>query len=469
MRALAEQDRLPERIGTVAVDVLEADPMDRVAGVGTLEDWERLVSGLALEAAPLINYKAPDLELDRIYKVNNILCHVGPDAGWKVLGPFLEGTNERLTVAMFDFYASQVLETLTRLGAAGNTSLTLILQTDKAHEPDAVVKLAQVWGDRLEFTPAVVSGPNRLFANSFHTKVAVRDRKALWLSSGNWTPTSQPEIPPGPQPTIYNKGNREWHVVIEDEALAGLFEDFVRWDFRQAAGAGLPEAAPEMPDLLIPETSFFAPEAAVIQPEPFEAKEFARDGSVVSIRPLMTPDNYADRILEVIEGANETLFLQYSYIRPPRDNDKYRKLLDAVGRKMHAGVDVRIIVGSNQNSEDTQKLKALGWDLDSLRIQRSKVHNKGILVDSRVTVVGSHNWSSDGTQYNRDASLIFWSPAITRYFTQVFLPVRLEQSDAACVAAGDYADDRAGIGADTAWNGPHPVACLVWRVKRRSE
>jgi len=47
-------------------------------------------------------------------------------------------------------------------------------------------------------------------------------------------------------------------------------------------------------------------------------------------------------------------------------------------------------------------------------------HTKGILVDSRSTLVGSHNWTNEGTTYNRDASLLFDDPEVTAYFEQVF-------------------------------------------------
>jgi phosphatidylserine/phosphatidylglycerophosphate/cardiolipin synthase-like enzyme len=134
----------------------------------------------------------------------------------------------------------------------------------------------------------------------------------------------------------------------------------------------------------------------------------------------MTPDNYADRMRELIESAEETLYLQFSYVRPPRDNDRYRMLLDAVADRMRAGVDVRVIVASHQDPAHTQKLKLLGWKLELMRKQKSKLHNKGVLVDGKIAVVGSHNWSSDGTQYNRDASLIFHSSKIARYFNEVF-------------------------------------------------
>ena len=37
-----------------------------------------------------------------------MLCHVGPDAGWPVLRPFLEATKKTLSVAMYDFNADYI-------------------------------------------------------------------------------------------------------------------------------------------------------------------------------------------------------------------------------------------------------------------------------------------------------------------------------------------------------------------------
>jgi phosphatidylserine/phosphatidylglycerophosphate/cardiolipin synthase-like enzyme len=60
------------------------------------------------------------------------------------------------------------------------------------------------------------------------------------------------------------------------------------------------------------------------------------------------------------------------------------------------------------------------WKREMFKIQKTKLHNKGIIVDGKIAVVGSNNWSSDGTQYNRDTSIIFYSPAIAAYYNEVF-------------------------------------------------
>jgi len=424
----ADQLHIPRTIGETRIDVQPADPQEQLQGPALLSYWTQLLTGAgeeAAEVAPAIKYQPPkDFHLDEC-KVHNILCHVGPDAGWKTLEPFLDATAERLTVAMYDFDAPQIVEAMVALGRKNDCQFQLILQEDKTEETEAVADLKKAWRARFAYTPALVHGPDRIFNNSFHTKVAVRDGNAFWLSSGNWSPHSQPIVPEGPQPTIYRLGNREWHVVIRDQQLAAIFEGFIRFDFdtAKAAEAGGEEAAEApMPDLLVPESFFAEEEAAVVQPAPFEPQEFATSGEAVRVQPLMTPDNYPDAILELIEGAEESLWMQYAYIRGPKLSDKYMSLVKAVAKQMQSkNKDVRVIIDRrNEKPADIQALIALGWEPEKIRLQRTAVHNKGILIDSQIAVVGSQNWSPDGTQYNRDASLILRSPQIAKYFAKVF-------------------------------------------------
>jgi len=401
--------------GDIPVEMRPATALEMVEGLLPLSVWE----GFAPEAAPHINYTPPeDVALEEV-TARNITCHVGPDSGWTTLKPFLEGTTRSLTVAMYEFYADHIIEAVTSLGEETDATLNIILQVD-SNDRDVEEKLRASWGDRLTFTPASVSGPERIFNNSYHTKVVVRDSQAMWLSSGNFSPSSQPLISPGAGGQLYNKGNREWHVVIENERLAGIFERFIEHDIAQAGAGVAPESAEVRPDVLIPESAF-APEAAVIQPHPFEARTFAAAGNPVRIQPLMSPDNYADAVLRLIQDAERTLYLQFSYVRQP-SFEKYDAILAAIGQRMKDGLDVRVLVGSFQNDEHSEVLLARhGWKRSMFRKQSSKIHNKGILVDGKIAVVGSNNWSNDGTQYNRDASLVFHSRPIARYYTEVFL------------------------------------------------
>jgi phosphatidylserine/phosphatidylglycerophosphate/cardiolipin synthase-like enzyme len=163
------------------------------------------------------------------------------------------------------------------------------------------------------------------------------------------------------------------------------------------------------------------PEAAVVQDHPFAAKTFATTGAPVKVKPLMSPDNYAAEVLKLIESATRSLYLQFSYIRQP-STETFDKIISAIARKMKENLDVKVLVGTNQNPEHSDLLIAKRrWKRSMFRRQSSKLHNKGILVDGKIAVVGSNNWSSDGTQYNRDTSLVFYSRPIAQYFTEVFM------------------------------------------------
>jgi hypothetical protein len=324
---------VPSRVDGIPVEARPATVQEIVEGLAPLSAWE----GVVAEAVPQIGYTPPEppLALEEM-SVHNITCHVGPDSGWSTLKPFLEGTTTSLTVAMYEFYADHIIETVTRLGEESAATLNMILQVS-SNDEDIQDTLSASWGDeRFTFTRASVSGPNRIFNNSYHTKVAVRDSSAFWLSSGNWSPNSQPSIAPGSEQTLYNKGNREWHVIIEDEPLAQMYEKFIEHDISQAGEAGAPEAAPVMPDLLIPE-SMLMPEAVVVQNHPFDAKTFATSGNAVKVKPLMSPDNYATEVMKLIQNAERTLYLQFSYIRQP-SNETFNDIISAIADKMAEGL-----------------------------------------------------------------------------------------------------------------------------------
>jgi phosphatidylserine/phosphatidylglycerophosphate/cardiolipin synthase-like enzyme len=418
VRPGADMATIPREVAGLPVDVRLATPDEIVSGVLPRSAWE----GFVPEAKPQIGYEPPHPNTVKLKEVDihDITCHVGPDSGWSTLKPFLEATRETLTVAMYEFYAEHIIKAIAKLGAKKEAKLNMILQVS-ANDVDAEQQLSAKWGTRLKFTRASVSGPGRIFNNSYHTKVAVRDSSAIWLSSGNWSPNSQPDVGPGFEQVLYTKGNREWHVIINDDKLARMFEKFIEHDIDQArAVQGTEAAEAALPDLLVPISALQA-EAAVLQDHPFEARTFAQMGKAVRCKPLMSPDNYAQEILELINGAQESLYLQFSYIRQP-SGEIFGDIVDAITRRMREGLDVRVLVSSSQKAEHSELLVAKRkWKRSMFRRQTSKMHNKGVLVDGRIAVVGSNNWSTDGTQYNRDASLVFFDEDITAYFTEIFL------------------------------------------------
>ncbi len=379
-----------------------------------------------------------------------LTCHTSPDAGWTTLGPFLAGVKKNLTVAMYDFTAPHILKGLTTDMKKTKGVLKLNLDpgialsagggdesdNPKAHditEDKVRGDLTKALGDRFDFTWAAVKRAGKttegIFPSAYHIKVAVRDSSAFWLSSGNWQSSNQPDIKKPNDAAgikkIFATYNREWHVLVENAQLAKVYEAFIDSDIKETTP--LQDTSAEraieamQPDLLVPIDTLDAVARGALQF--FEPQEFKFGaGKKVTIQPVLTPDNYADVVLKLIESAKKTLYFQNQYIHINKQNaDGFMKLVKALLQKIEDGLDVRIILRSIGDTRAMlEALQAQGFPPETIRLQ-ANCHNKGIIVDGKVVAVGSHNWSSDGTTANRDATLVIQSPDVAAFYQKVFM------------------------------------------------
>lgn len=448
--SLFTRDILPRKLGSVAVDVVPASPKEQLLSQQFADSVELFESRISLRLpgegtddeagvsfAPIKPYIPPDVPLAPVTENMTVVCHASPDAGWRILSNFLHGTQSNLTSTMFEFTARHVLNALVEALHDHGRTMNLIL--DAGHQqvgPGEVSKeevietLRGELSDRFRFVWAAVGDDSvtsaAFFRNAYHIKVSVRDSETFWLSSGNWKRSGQPTIdpingpfPPGFDPADFQRrSNREWHVVINNRTLAQLFETYINHDIAQAAAVQLSQpgfAAPlVMPDLFIPQTS----SAMLAPPQFFRELIVTKE---LTVQPLMTPDNFIDFVLPLIAGAQEKLYFQNQSLKPNLGNPRYMELFRALRDKSRdENIDVRILVrGDFDAATILSTLQAHNFNMSRVRLQNGN-HNKGILVDGK-TVLGSHNWTGDGTTFNRDASLIFNDPEIADYYERLFL------------------------------------------------
>lgn len=143
----------------------------------------------------------------------------------------------------------------------------------------------------------------------------------------------------------------------------------------------------------------------------------------IKVKPLLTPDNYIDHVLDLVKNCKRSIFLQLQYMRISEQSgdEKFRELTNLVSDLSNNDkVDCKIIIGQRDSQKALQKYKLKGFNTDKIHVQLG-VHNKGIIVDDEVVVIGSHNWSGDGTLRNRDASLIIYNTQINSYYKKIFL------------------------------------------------
>ena len=360
-----------------------------------------------------------------------LLCHVGPDSGWVVLRDFLAGTRESLTAAIYDFNAPYIAAALIEVALEHGVPIRLAID-DHIEEQEAPLQtlLEEELADRYDSTVIFCRAGAR-FPSAYHEKVIVRDGRAFWLSSGNWTRSSQPEIDPvgdpGSAAGMYSKGNREWHVVVEDQPLAELFARYIEHDREQARGdaGAFVEPPASLPELFVPLAALYdeTAEAALVAPQPVPPERLPAAGTSCTVRPLLSPDNYARRVRELIESAERSLYLQYSYINwTDLDIDaELRAVLEYLAElSWREDFDLKILVNSRDAAEKVRTLAENGFNEEVFRGQ-SRIHNKGIVADSARVLVSSQNWSGDGFLRNRDAGLIIYDPAVAAYYERVFL------------------------------------------------
>ena len=422
------------------VDVRSPGPEDfSEAALGPdLIDLEATGTGIAYNDE---DRTAPKFSLDKLEDAEmEVLCHVGPERSWEELKAFLDDDGyETLVAAMYEFNAKHIADTVSN-AMERNVDVELSLDSMLANAEADTGEFSQAatfrswerrFGNRFTFE-YVPEGNGGLIWQSYHIKVAVRDSSSFWLSSGNWKPSSQPNLT-GSNTTGALPGNREWHVIVKEPktnaVLTRPFKAHIKADMEFSRDHAEEEGivpAPVMVDVPIAALEARLQEAHATRPLLPSKKVSGK----MNVRPLLTPDHkgadYCKPVLELIRSARDQLWFQIPYITPhPENAPKFLKQLVAALVEASTTVDdFRLILRSDTRSSLKQSLEALKDA--QLKIkghvkQRPNTHTKGMVVDGRHTLIGSHNWSGAGVTINRDASLIFYdNEEIAGYFAKAF-------------------------------------------------
>jgi V8-like Glu-specific endopeptidase len=378
--------------------------------------------------------------------------HVGPEYSWEVLGKFLSEAEGRMVSAIYEFHAPHIMEAIQeRLDAGGSLNLVMDNATfSTVKKPDEEfdrVPVFEDWHNRFTFNRIVApEGTSGLISDAYHIKVTVRDDDTFWLSSGNWKgSSSQPVITQEQRDNATEvdlPGNREWHVVIKNKKLASRFRNHILQDFARSEALGGRELPPKLVNeaLSIMDQTFVdvpieAVEESIVleRRAPSRILEPKKISKKVKVRPLLTPDQegavYSEAVLDLIQSAKESLLFQIPYIgmpsNPRQDRGYIDELIKALTAKLKTLDDARVILRSggakfSAPAHAAWFFKSKGVDIKNRLRVIDNHHTKGMIVDGKRVLLGSHNWSKPGVTLNRDASLIFDDADVASYYAQAF-------------------------------------------------
>lgn len=393
---------------------------------------------------------AKKFALEPVREQMTVRAHLSPEYGFDELSEFMREESDSWVSAIYEFRGPEIRDLMAeRIKAGTKVRLaadfkTFVEPKDEDEEFDAK-KIFKTWADKFpgKFERiAVPVGATGLVQMSYHIKVTVRDDDKFWLSSGNWkTSSSQPIIDEEQRDKATEEdlpGNREWHVIVKSPTLADRFRNHIIQDMKRShdlGGKEVPVPAKDREPLVeVPEDLLDLLEAPKERRPPSRLKKPLEVSDEIRATPLLTPDDegavYCEAVLKLIRSAKSSLLFQIPYIGMPSNPKKHRGFIDdliaALADKLASLDDARLILrgesgkGFSHPSHAAFFFKSKGVDIDQRIKSIVNHHTKGMVVDGKRVLIGSHNWSGMGVTTNRDASLIFENEKIAGYFADAF-------------------------------------------------
>ncbi|KAB2924161.1 MAG: hypothetical protein F9K25_17915 [Candidatus Contendobacter sp.] len=143
---------------------------------------------------------------------------------------------------------------------------------------------------------------------------------------------------------------------------------------------------------------------------------------------LLTGDDWGPWLVNTLNAAEQSIFLSLYMLSPHwRVPTRFKlDLLDTLARCARRGLQCRGILASsetiNSRSPFNQGAAAIlitaGWRIRGMR--QRLLHEKTLLIDRRMVIIGSHNISKASLTTNHDTSIAITSPLLAEQAWRIF-------------------------------------------------
>jgi len=351
---------------------------------------------------------------------DNITTFISPDNSFNAIVNELNKAKKSIYLNVYEFTSFYLCNELVK-NLRKNVSVTIFLEGAPvggiSEEEKNILNKIDSNGGKIRF---IVNNKDKKIYSRYpfnHAKYCIIDNKTTIIESCNWVDTGIPKN---------NKyGNREWGIIIKNEEIAKYFFRIFYEDYN-----------PKRPDSIsFFDMNFTFSSDVYYQPyycgnykSVFKSNETSGN---FTIKTVISPDNSQKAILDLLDSANNSIYIQQLYIYnnwSNKINPFVKKLID----KSKQGLDIRVILNYNPVYNDTNKkvdnTKKLLED-NNIKVRYiyttwsifTNIHNKGVIVDNESVLISSINWNENSVLNNREIGVIIKNKETAEYYTNVFL------------------------------------------------
>ncbi|MEX0567940.1 MAG: phospholipase D-like domain-containing protein, partial [Candidatus Njordarchaeota archaeon] len=344
------------------------------------------------------------------FSSDNISTFVCPDSSFSAISNVLLSADRSIDIMVYEFWSREIYKIIDNVTSKGVRVRVLL-------EKDTYSDYGTQWNMNISNMLYELKQEGRPVEirleqsdNFMHAKIMIIDESIVILGSENYMPTSFPKNPNNIELRPYTTASRGWGVVIRDSDFARECLDVFESIYEQSEdynpnkhGVG---SAPYYSGKLsyIPKVATFSE-------------------TNVDVMLLKTPGNSLEMIKWMINHANYTILIEQMYIKSA--DSSVSELLNALKNARKRGVTIQIIVEDDSignYNEVKSTLISMGFHVvPAFKYCNALfLHNKGLIVDDYLVLVGSINWSGAALSSNTELGVVVKSRSIARFFREAF-------------------------------------------------
>jgi len=147
---------------------------------------------------------------------------------------------------------------------------------------------------------------------------------------------------------------------------------------------------------------------------------------------MLKNNDFLPALLKAIDEARDEIFISIFSFRAGVHKRSYPdRILLHLGRAVKRGVDVKVVLESTGKINDelsaqnrkTKKMLEEQGIIVYLDSPKKTTHTKLIVIDQRLVILGSHNWTQSALKYNNEISLLVESHKLAREVRDYILTI----------------------------------------------